>query len=134
MLKRDEEDNEPIGTRLGGLLGEVVTNFENFEHKAKYEAEKLTMVLRLVSDAVQFVNDDEELMDVVLKMAQKMGRTSMGRKDRPTGRPGWNQGNGQGNYGNGQGNQGGWGSEETTYNDWSDWGSESTIGGWWSTT
>lgn len=147
MINRDEQDNEPIVNRLGGLLQNVVNKFENAEHEAKDEAEKISMVLRLVSDSVGIVIDDEEIMGIVLKMVQKMARKKMNGHGRPGGRPGSGHGNGQGGMsgsGNGQGNGGwgngqggnggwgnsGWGSETSTDDDWGDWGSESTTDGW----
>jgi len=128
MIDRDEEDNEPIMNRLGGLLANVVDNFENAEHEAKDEAEKISMVMRLVSDSVGIVNEDEELMGIVLNMAQKMGRKSMNGQERPGRRPGSGQGNGQVTAGGWDSS--GWGSETTTDGDWGDWGSESSTEGW----
>lgn len=99
MINRDEEDNVPIVNRLGGLLANIVGKFEDAEHEAKDEAEKISKVLWLVSDSVGIVKDDEEIMGIVLKMVQKMARKKMNGHGRPGGRPGSAHGNGQGGMG-----------------------------------
>jgi len=132
MIGRSEEDDEPLIVRVRGLLEHIVEIFETADHEAKDEAEKISMVMRLLTDTLGLVNDDEELMGIALKMGQKMARKKMGGHDRPGRRPSHGNNNGGGWDSSGWGSEtstdgwSSWGSSSTS--DWGDWGSSSTSG------
>ena len=125
-----------LATVAGRLLNSVVTTFQATELEAVQEAELVSLVLQILRDVYGVIESDEEVMNLLIKIAQKeMKGPSDGRphNGRPTGRPsGRPSGRPNGRPTGRPSGRPNW--ESTTSSPWSGWESTTTEWSDWSAT